>query len=393
MQLTLSAVAAQRGRSLLTALGIAVGIASVVMLTSIGEGVHRFVLQEFTQFGTNIIGVAPGKTTTLGLSGAVISNVRPLSMEDAEALERIPRVRAVVPVVQGNGEVEAGERSRRVMIIGVGPDAPEVWRMQVALGRFLPHDDPRAARAFVVLGSKVKDELFAADSPLGKVVRIAGERYRVLGVMAQKGQFLGFDLDDAVYIPTYKALAMFNRDSLMEIDLLYEEDAMADTVRDRVTAILERRHGSEDFTITTQEEMLDILGDVLDILTIAVGAIGAISLVVGAVGILTIMTIAVNERTNEVGLLRAVGARRRQVLLLFLGEAVALSALGGFVGLILGVGGAWLLALAVPGLPVHTPWYYVLLAEGVAVFIGLAAGVAPARNAASMSPVEALRAE
>ena len=387
------AVTAHRMRSFLTALGIAVGIASVVLLTSIGEGVHRFVLQEFTQFGTNILGIAPGKTTTLGMSGAVISNVRPLSMDDAGALERIPRVRAVVPVVQGNGEVEAGDRSRRVMILGTGPEVPEVWRMNVALGRFLPRDDPRAARAYVVLGSKARDELFGVQSPLGEAVRIAGERYRVIGVMEEKGQFLGFDLDDTVYIPTYKALAMFNRDSLMEIDLLYEEGADVDRISRRVTEILEERHGSEDFTITTQEEMLETLGSILNILTLAVGAVGGISLVVGAVGILTIMTIAVNERTNEVGLLRAIGARRRQVLALFLGEAVVLSAVGGLAGLVVGVGGAWLLGVAVPGLPVHTPWYYVLLAEAMAVLIGVIAGVAPASNAARMDPVEALRTE
>jgi len=380
-------------RSFLTALGIAVGIASVVLLTSIGEGVHRFVLQEFTQFGTNILGVTPGKTTTLGMSGAVISNVRPLSMDDAEALSRIPRVRAVVPVVQGNGEVEAGEHSRRAMILGAGPDVPDVWSMRVALGRFLPRDDPRAARAYVVLGSKVRKELFGMTSPLGAMVRIAGERYRVIGVMEEKGQFLGFDLDDTVYIPTYKALSMFNRESLMEIDLLYEEDADVDVISERVTRILEERHGSEDFTITTQEEMLETLGSILNILTLSVGAVGGISLLVGAVGILTIMTIAVNERTNEVGLLRALGARRPQVLALFLGEAVLLSALGGLAGLVIGVGGAWLLGLAVPGLPVHTSWFYVLLAEGLAVFIGALAGVAPASNAARMEPVEALRAE
>ena len=380
-------------RSFLTALGIAVGIASVVLLTSIGEGVHRFVLQEFTQFGTNILGIAPGKTTTHGISGAVISNVRPLSMDDAEALERIPGVRAVVPMVQGNGEVEAGESSRRVMILGTGPAVPEVWRMRVAVGRFLPRDDPRAARAYAVLGSTLRDELFGTASALGEVVRIAGERYRVIGVMEQKGQFLGFDLDDTVYIPTYKALAMFNRESLMEIDILYAEDADAEVISQRATEILKERHGSEDFTITTQEEMLETLGSILNILTFAVAAVGGISLVVGAVGILTIMTIAVHERTNEIGLLRAVGARRSQVLALFLGEAVVLSALGGLAGLVVGVGGAWLLGVAIPGLPVHTPWQYVFLAEAVAGLIGVVAGVAPARNAAMLDPVESLRAE
>ena len=393
VRLTGGAVIAQRMRSFLTALGIMVGIASVVLLTSIGEGVHRFVLHEFTQFGTNILGVAPGKTSTFGMSGAVINNVRPLSLEDAEALGRIPQVRAVVPVVQGNGEVEAGKRSRRAMIIGAGAEVPEVWQMRVASGRFLPRDDPRQARAYAVLGSKLRDELFGSESPLGEIVRIAGERFRVIGVMESKGQFLGFDLDDTVYIPTARALAMFNRESLMEIDLLYADDADSEVISERVNRILTDRHGHEDFTITTQEEMLETLGTILDILTLAVAAVGGISLVVGAVGILTIMSIAVNERTSEIGLLRALGARRSQVLALFLGEAVVLSAVGGLAGLALGVGGAWLLGMAIPGLPVHTPWEYVVMAEGMAAMIGVVAGVAPARSAAMLDPVEALRGE
>ena len=393
VRLTGGAVIAQRMRSFLTALGIMVGIASVVLLTSIGEGVHRFVLHEFTQFGTNILGVAPGKTSTFGMSGAVINNVRPLSLEDAEALGRIPQVRAVVPVVQGNGEVEAGKRSRRAMIIGAGAEVPEVWQMRVASGRFLPKDDPRQARAYAVLGSKLRDELFGSESPLGEIVRIAGERFRVIGVMESKGQFLGFDLDDTVYIPTARALAMFNRESLMEIDLLYADDADSEVISERVNRILTDRHGHEDFTITTQEEMLETLGTILDILTLAVAAVGGISLVVGAVGILTIMSIAVNERTSEIGLLRALGARRSQVLALFLGEAVVLSAVGGLAGLALGVGGAWLLGMAIPGLPVHTPWEYVVMAEGMAAMIGVVAGVAPARSAAMLDPVEALRGE
>ena len=393
VRLTGGAVVAHRMRSFLTALGIMVGIASVVLLTSIGEGVHRFVLHEFTQFGTNILGVAPGKTSTFGMSGAVINNVRPLSLDDAEALGRIPQVRAVVPVVQGNGEVEAGKRSRRAMIIGTGADVPEVWQMRVASGRFLPQDDPRQARAYAVLGSKLRSELFGSESPLGEIVRIAGERYRVIGVMESKGQFLGFDLDDTVYIPTARALAMFNRESLMEIDLLYADDADSEVISERVNRILTDRHGHEDFTITTQEEMLETLGTILNILTLAVGAVGGISLVVGAVGILTIMSIAVNERTSEIGLLRALGARRSQVLALFLGEAVVLSVVGGLAGLTLGVGGAWLLGMAIPGLPVHTPWEYVVLAEGMAAMIGVVAGVAPARSAAMLDPVEALRGE
>jgi putative ABC transport system permease protein len=380
-------------RSFLTTLGITVGIASVVLLTSLGEGVHRFVLSEFTQFGTNLIGVTPGKATTAGMSGGIISNVRPLSMDDAAALKRLPNIIAVAPVVQGNAPVEFGKRSRRTYIFGVGPQAPKVWQIRVAKGRFFTADDPSASRAFAVLGSKVKDELFVGENPLGRRIRIGGERYRVIGVMESKGQLLGFDLDDAVYIPTSRALAIFNRDSLMEIDLLYATGSSADQVAKKIKKLLMARHGAEDFTIITQEQMLEVLGSVLDILTLAVGAVGGISLLVGGVGILTIMTIAVNERTAEIGLLRAIGAGRRHILFLFIGEAVVLSSIGGLAGLIIGAGGAWFLGVAVPALPTHTPWSYVVLAEILAVSIGLLAGVMPAYRAANLDPIEALRAE
>jgi len=393
IRLTGNAILAQRTRSLLTGLGIAVGIAAVVLLTAIGEGVQRFVTAEFTQFGTNLLAVTPGKTETFGMSGAVISTVRPLSLDDAESLRRVPQVRAVVPFVQGNGAVEWNGRTRRTYIFGTGSEVPEVWRIEPALGRFLPADEPRRARAFAVLGSKLRDELFGAQSPLGERVRIGGESYRVIGSMQSKGQMLGFDLDDSVYIPVGRALAMFNRESLMEVDLLYEAGADADRIAEKVKKILSQRHGREDFTIITQDQMLEVLGSVLGILTLAVGALGTISLVVGGIGILTIMTISVNERIHEVGLLRALGAARHQIIGLFLGEAVILGTLGGIAGLLLGIGGAWLIGLLVPGLPVQVAWAYVLISLGIAVGIGLLAGVLPALRAAGLDPIEALRTE
>jgi putative ABC transport system permease protein len=365
----------------------------VVLLTSIGEGVHRFMLSEFTQFGTNLIGINPGKTSTVGMSGAIINNIRPLSIADEEALRRIPGVIDTVSVVQGNAPVEWQKRSRRTNILGVGPSASSAFQIKVAKGRFLPVDDPRAARAFVALGSRVAAELFRGSSPLGEIVRIGGERYRVVGVMESKGQMLGFDLDDAVYIPTARAMSLFNQESLMEIDLLYQAGLQSKTIAEKAKQLLISRHGAEDFTITTQEEMLKVLGSVLGIVTMAVGGLGAISLLVGGVGILTIMTIAVHERTPEIGLLRAIGAGRNEILLLFIGEAVVLAAIGGLAGLVTGAGGAWLLGVLVPALPTHTPWQYALYAEILAAVIGLLAGVLPARHAAGLDPVEALRAE
>jgi putative ABC transport system permease protein len=394
LRLALGALRGYRMRSFLTALGIAVGVASVVLLTSLGKGVQNYVLAQFTQFGTNIIGIAPGREITEGISlGGVISNVRPLSINDALALTKVPQVIGVVPVVEGNAAVEFGRRSRRTLIIGAGPDVPEVWNMMVATGRFLPNDDPRNPRAFVVIGSKIREELFGSNSPLGKRIRVGGERYMVIGEMESKGQMLGFDLDDAVYIPAQRAMEMFDNESLAEIDLVYSAGSDSETVVRRVKQVLSARHGSEDFTIVTQEQMMDVLGSILDVLTLAVGALGAISLLVGGVGILTIMTIAVNERTAEIGLLRALGAGQRQVLLLFLGEAVALASIGGLVGLIIGAGGAWLIGAIVPALPTHTPWSYVLLSEGSAALIGLLSGILPARRAARLDPIQALRAE
>ena len=393
LNLTGTSLIAHRMRSFLTALGISVGIAAVVLLTSIGEGLHQFVLSEFTQFGTTLISINPGKTTTSGANVGGFGTERPLTIEDSEALKRLPYARAVVPLVQGNAEVEADNRRRRTTIYGAGSEWPEAYNMRVKFGRFLPEDDPVAPRAFAVLGSKLRQELFGERNPLGQRITIGGSRYRVIGVMESKGTVLGFDLDDTVYIPAARALSLFNKDTLFQIDVMYEEGTNVDTVVEGIKSLLEARHDREDVTITTQQQMLDVLGSVLDVLTFAVGAIGGISLLVGAIGIVTIMTIAINERTNEIGLLRALGARQSQVLSLFLGEAIVLAAVGGLSGLVLGIGIAQLLHFALPALPVHTPVIYVLLAEAVAVVIGLLAGVLPARRAALLDPVEALRSE
>ena len=393
LTLTLRSITAHRLRSVLTALGIAVGIAAVILLTSIGEGIHRFVLHEFTQFGTTLVAVNPGKATTAGTSMGVFGTERPLSIEDAEALQRLPFAKAVVPFVQGNAEIEADSRRRRTSVYGSGPQMPEAFSMAVRSGRFLPADDPTAPRAFAVLGSKLRQELFGETSPLGRRITIGGSRYRVIGVMESKGTVLGFDLDDTVYIPAARALSLFNRDSLFEIDVMYREEVAVDTVVAGIKRTLTARHGKEDYTVTTQQQMLDVLGSILNVLTFAVAAIGGISLLVGAIGIVTIMSIAVNERTSEIGLLRALGAKRSQILNLFLGEAMVLAAIGGISGLGLGVGIAWLLHAAIPALPVHTPMLYVILAEVLAVSIGLIAGVVPARRAAHLDPIEALRAE
>ena len=393
IRLTGTSLLAHKLRSFLTMLSITVGITAVVLLTSIGEGLYKFVLSEFNQFGTTLVGINPGRVTTHGMTMGVFGSTRPLTIEDAEALKRLPFAKSVVALTQGNAEVEGNNRTRRTTIYGAGSAFPETFSMRISSGRFLPDDDPTAPRAFAVLGYKVKQELFGNLNPLGERIRIGGDRYRIIGVMEAKGQVLGFDLDDTVYIPAARGLSLFNREGLMEIDLLYEEGTSVAHVVAGIKRILKTRHGREDFTITTQEQMLEVLGSILNVLTFAVGAIGSISLFVGGIGIITIMTISVNERTTEIGLLRALGAKQGQVLSLFLGEAVVLSAVGGACGLLLGIGIAQLLHAILPAMPVHTPWTFVLLAEGLAIVIGLIAGVLPARRAARLDPVEALRSE
>jgi putative ABC transport system permease protein len=393
IRLSAGSIRSHRLRSTLTALGITIGVTAVVLLTSIGEGVHRFVVAEFTQFGSNLIGINPGKVTTHGTPLGIFGSTRPLTIDDAASLARLPYIDASVAATWGNAEVESADRQRRTTVYGVGHEWPTVMASKVASGKFLPDDDPRAPRAFVVLGSKVRQELYGNRNPLGDRVRIGGDRYRVVGTMEPKGQILGFDLDDSVFIPTSRALELFDREGVMEIDVVYSEATAPDEVVAGITRVLKARHKQEDFTITTQEQMLDVLGNVLDVLTFAVAAIGGISLLVGGLGILTIMTIAVKERTAEIGLLRALGGKRVQILALFLAEAGVLAAVGGLAGLMLGIGGAQALHMLVPALPVHTPWLYVGLAETMAVGIGLISGVAPARRAARLDPVEALRAE
>jgi putative ABC transport system permease protein len=394
LRLAWGTVLAHRLRSALTMLGIAIGIASVILLTSIGEGTRQYIIGEFTQFGTNVIAINPGKAMTTGQPGALGGTYRKLTLGDAEALQRIPGVLHVVPVVMGSARVQAGERGRSVFIYGTTFEMPQVWKFQVRQGRFLPEGDPRRGAPVVVLGPKLKREIFGDENALGKFVRIADQRFHVIGVMAPKGLLLGFDIDDSAYIPVARAQSLFNEEGLLEIDLTFAESAsLLQVVSDLRATLLARHDGDEDFTITSQTEMLDVLGNVMDVVSLAAGGIGAISLIVGAIGILTIMWISVNERTTEIGLAKAIGAGSRQILGLFLMEASLLSLAGGAIGIGLGMAIAFGLRLLVPGLPIHTPLPFVLAALVVSLAVGLISGALPARRAAGLDPVEALHAE
>jgi putative ABC transport system permease protein len=361
IRLAIRAIVGHRLRSALSMVGIAIGIASVILLTSIGEGTRVYLISQFTQFGTNLVAINPGKAETMGMPGALGGTTHKLTIDDSEALTRIPGVVEVVPVTFGMARVEA---------------------------------DPRRGPAQAVLGAKLKRELFGNDSALGEFVKIAGARYRVVGLMEPKGMFLGFDLDDSAWIPVSEALRIFNLEELQEIDLTIDNSQVLDEVIERIRVTLTERHdGKEDFTITSQAAMLEVFDNIMNIITMGVGAIAGISLLVGAIGILTMMWIAVGERTQEIGLVRSIGATREQVQLVFLTEAAVLSTLGGLLGVGVGLGLCALLRTAIPGLPVQTPMVYVVVAVAVSLAMGLASGVSPAKRAAGLDPIEALRAE
>lgn len=392
MALTARALTSRPLRSLLTLLGVAIGIAAVALLTAMGEGLRHYVLDNFSQFGTRIVAVHPGKTQTGGLGG-ILSSVRPLSLADADALRRLPHVEAVVPIIQGSGDIQFGARSRRSDVIGGGHQLAEAWRFRLALGQFLPEARSGRSPPHVVLGHRLRQELFGEANPLGQAIRVGGTRFRVIGVMEEKGQLLGFDLDDIAYIPVDWAQALFNREGLMEIDVIFNAGTQSGPLSERIRRVLSERHGVEDFNLVTQDDMLASLDRILATLTLAIGALGGVSLLVGAVGILTIMTTTVGERTAEIGLLRALGGTSRQVLGLFLAEATLLSLAGGLLGLLLMGLLALLLHLAVPGLPLRLQPGFLLVALLLAAVIGILAGLAPARQAARLHPVDALRGE
>jgi putative ABC transport system permease protein len=393
-ELAFEALRGHRLRYVLTALAVAVGISAVVLLSSIGEGTRRYIVDQMTQFGTTIIGVYPGRTQTGGMPGIISGSMRKLSLDDARALTHLPGVAGVVPTVYGTAVYEYGNRSRSTYVFGATWQGTLVWSMHVAGGQFLPPMDFDRGSPVVVLGPRLKRELFGEENALGAAIRIGESRFRVIGIMEAKGQMLGFDLDDAAYLPVASAMRLLNRPEIDELDVLAASPDDIDPVVARIREVLIQRHDRrEDFTIMTQKEGQEMVSNVLDIITAVVTGIAAISLLVGAIGILTIMWIVVQERVAEIGLIKALGATRNQILRWYLVEAGLTSLTGGVVGLVVGVGGAALLHRAVPALESYTSPLTVALALGVSFAVGVGAGVAPALRAARLDPVEALHGE
>lgn len=392
LALSLEALSAHRLRYALSALAIAVGIGAVVLLVSIGEGTRQFVVQQISQFGTTLVSVNPGKVTTGGIPGAA-GSARHLTIDDAMALRRVRGVVDVMPYAMGTAAVEGGGRIRNVMIQGVVSQTERVWTIHTAAGQFLPETDWSQRSPVTVLGPKLKRELFGDANAIGERVRIADARYRVIGVMEAKGNYLGFDLDDTVYLSIADVMALFRLPELLEIDMLATSLEDVDSVVTRTRALMIDRHRREDFTIMSQVDAMQMVNNILRVLTGAVAAIAAISLLVGSIGILTILWIVVRERTQEIGLVRALGGTRGQIAAWYLCEAAMTAAAGGVVGLLIGVGGGALAHAALPALQSATPPGIVIAALALSIMVGLVAGAAPAWRASRLDPVESLRTE
>lgn len=385
------ALRGHRARTGLTLLGVAIGVAAVILLTALGDGAQRYVSREFESLGTNLLAIVPGKAETTGAFPPIGGTTRDLTLADAEAVaRRVPGIERIAPMTMSTSTVAAGDRRRQGPVVGSTGEFLAVRRLQMSRGQFLPLGEWRRGMAVVVLGTIVARELFPEQDPVGQVVRIDDARARVIGVLAPTGTQLGLDLDETVIMPVARAMRLFNRRSLFRLLIDVRVHGDLDAVGTKVKAVLKERHREEDVTILTPDAMLASFSSILQTLTLAVAAIAAVSLAVAGLGIMNVMLVSVSERTAEVGLLRAVGVERRQITAVFVAEAALLSLLGGLVGLLLGGLSVWALVTMYPSLPARPPLWAVGGSLGMAVLVGVMFGLWPAWRAARLDPVGAL---
>jgi len=393
--LILFAAGALKGHRLRTALslaGVAIGVVSVILLTSLGEGARLYVTREFATLGTNLLIVIPGKTETTGGPPIFGGVPRDLTLDDAESLaRRIRSIRRIAPLSIGTAQARVGQRSREVTVAGTTAEFPDVRSLKMGSGRYLPAGEWGRGGRVCVIGPKLQVELFEGRNPLGEILRVGEERFRVIGVMAPRGQSLGMNLDEVVHVPVSQALRMFNRSGLFRImvEVSFPEEmdrtsaAILDTLR-------ERHDGIEDVTVLTQDAVLSTFGRIMSILTAALAGIAAVSLSVAGIGIMNVMLVSVSERTAEIGLLKALGVTRGQVVGAFLVESSLISGAGGLLGLIGGMASVLAVRTLYPEFPVQPPGWAVAGAVAVAISVGIVFGALPARNASRLDPVQAL---
>lgn len=386
------ALGGHRLRSSLSLLGVAIGVASVILLTSIGEGARLYVSGEFLSLGSNLLIVYPGKNETTGALPFPVPAARDLTLDDAAALRlRLREARHVAPMLMGEATAKVGDSSRTVQVGGTTADFMPLRKIHLRMGRYLPPGDAERGERLCVIGPKLQEELFLGRNPLGETLRLGNERFKVIGVMSPRGVSLGTDLDEVVHVPVAQGLRLFDQSGLSQVMVEVGSHEEIEPAKGRVIALLKTRHdGIEDVTVVTQDAMLTSFNRILAVLTAALAGIAAISLSVAGIGIMNVMLVSVSERTREIGLLKAVGVTAAQVLLAFLVEATLLSSTGGLLGVASGIGAARLVQALYPGFPVEPPTWVVTGAALVSVSVGILFGALPARRAARLEPVAAL---
>jgi len=395
--MALATLRANRLRSALTMLGIVIGNASVITLVGVGRGAQNLAENQLSTLGANVLFVVPGNNDSRRQG---IDFPKTLVLEDAKAIaEQVPSVKRVVPQITLTAVVQAGAKSSSSSISGVTPDFLTVRSFEVAQGRFMDERDLDAARNVVVIGPDLGKKLLPLGSAVGQQLRIRDQSFEVIGVMAPKGAVFGQNQDEAAYIPlTTMVSRLSGRDPTYGVNLNFisveaRDEASTGAAKFQITNLLRQRHNilrEDDFAVRSQKDAQAIVGTITGGLTLMLGAIGGISLLVGGIGIMNIMLVAVSERTSEIGLRKAIGARSADVLAQFLVEALVLSSLGGVIGGAMGLSAVALVATFTP-LPAAIGGVSVLITVGLSGTIGLVFGVLPARRAARLDPITSLR--
>jgi putative ABC transport system permease protein len=393
----LQSILLNKVRAFLTTLGVIIGVMSVVMLIALGESAQAYVEREFAIMGSNMLIVTPGKQETIGLFPIVGATQRKLTLEQARAVKRkAVSVTGVAANQFGLAQLKYRNRQRHCMVLGTTPDFEEVRRIYTRVGRFITEQDIIKNNKVCVIGSTIKRELFGNDRALYQKISINGTKHLIVGILEDRGMALGIDLGDICIIPVSSAFQLFTggEDELIEILVGVRSREDIPRATESVRRILYSAHdNNEDFTITDQDDMLGTFNRIFDMLRLMLVGIASISLLVGGIGIMNIMLVSVRERTQEVGIRKAVGATRRDITVQFLIEAITLSAIGGLIGLVLAAVGTFLLGAFYPSLPIGVSTWSALTAFGVSVAVGVFFGVYPAVKAAGVDPVVALRYE
>jgi putative ABC transport system permease protein len=392
LHFTLHALGAARARTALMGLAMAIGVAAVIVLTALGEGARQYVLGEFSSLGSSVLTIMPGRSETTGGAPPMLgATPRDLTLDDALSLRHSALFASIAPLVIGNAEVSAGARSRDVMILGSTAELKTVRHLEIARGGFLPPGDPFSSPAVCVLGETLKTELFGTQPAVGELVRIGDRRFRVVGVLASKGQSLGANMDDVAIIPVAAAQALFDTQALFRVLVeVRGRESIPAAKRTIETLITARHEGENDITIISLDAMLSTFDRIFTALTLTVAGIAAISLAVAGILIMNVMLIAVSQRTQEIGLLKALGAPPRLITRLFLTEAALLSLFGAAAGVAVAYAGLFALRRLFPSFSLSAPTWAIAAGVGVAVSTGILFGWLPARRAARLDPVQAL---